>query len=273
MRTFDRDARQIIDQTFGKRGPGRTWSKVQGFTFVFMGTMQKMVNMATWYGSYRKSIDEGKTARRAHNIADASVRQSQSGGGMKDLAAIQRGGEATQLMTLFYTYFSVLHNRLTETGRQAMGKQRVKDSPVVAARLAWLIFLPVIFEAMMRGREPEDDDNAAWWWAKQMALYGVVTIPLARDAASKLLGEYGYTFTPVAGTIAKVIRGLGSIGDAIDPNEDLTDGEMKGLLNAAGFAAKLPAGQLWVLYKWFEGFKEGTLEEPVRELIYQRREQ
>ena len=273
MRTFDRDARQIIDRTFGERGAARQWNKVQGFTFVLMGTMQKMVNMATWYGAYRKAIDEGKTARRATNIADASVRQSQSGGGVKDLAAIQRGGEATQLMTLFYTYFSVLHNRLTETGRQAMGKQRVKDSPVVAARLAWLILLPVITEAIMRGREPEDEEARAQWWLKQFVLYGLVTVPVVRDIASGVMGEYGYTFTPVAGTIEKIVRGLGGIGDAIDPNEEMTEAEVKGLLNAAGFAAKLPAGQLWVLYKWFQGFNEGTLEEPIRELIYQRREQ
>ena len=272
MRTFDRDARQIIDQNFVKVGAQKTWNKWQAYTFALMGTVQKMVNMATWYGAYSKAIDEGKSEERATQYADATVRQSQSGGGVKDLAAIQRGGEGQQMFVMFYTYFSVLHNRLTETGRQAKGRQRVKDTPHVAARLTWLILLPVFFEAMARREWPDEDEEPISWWAKKILLYGMVTIPFARDIAGGVVGEYGYNMSPVASVLEKAVRGMQGIGAALDPEEEMTDGQLRGLFDAVGVAARLPSGQLWIIYNWLNRAASDELESPIHELIYKARE-
>jgi hypothetical protein len=272
MRTFDRDARQIIEQTFVKTGAAKTWNKWQAYTFALMGTVQKMVNMAAWYGAYTKAIDEGKSEERATQFADAVVRQSQSGGGVKDLAAIQRGGEGQQMFVMFYTYFSALHNRLTEVGRQAKGKQRIKDTPHVAARLTWLIFLPVFFEVAARRQWPDEDDEPISWWAKKIFLYGMVTVPFARDIASGVVGEYGYNMSPVASILERVVRGFQGIGAALDPEDEMTESQMRGLLDAVGVAAKLPTGQLWILYNWAARAAADELESPAHELIYKARE-
>lgn len=273
MRTFDRDARQIIEQTFTKTGAAKTWVKWQAYTFALMGTVQKMVNMATWYGAYAKAIDEGKNETRATQYADASVRQSQSGGGVKDLAAIQRGGEGQQMFVMFYTYFSVLHNRLSETGRQVKGKQRIKDTPHVAARLTWLILLPVFFEALARNEWPDEDDEPISWWLRRSMLYGLVTIPMARDIASGVAGEYGYNMSPVASLLERSVRGLQGVVGLFDPEGEMTEGQMRGLMDAVGVTAKLPTGQLWILYNWLARATEGELENPVHELIYKAREE
>ena len=272
MRTFDRDARQIIEQTFVKTGAAKTWNKWQAYTFALMGTVQKMVNMATWYGAYSKAIDEGKNEERATQFADAVVRQSQSGGGVKDLAQIQRGGEGIQMFTMFYTYFSVLHNRLSETGRQAKGKQRIKDTPHVAARLTWLLLLPVFFEAMARREWPDEDDEPISWWLKKIMLYGMVTVPFARDLASGVVGEYGYNMSPVASVLEKVVRGAQGVVAGLDPEGEMTEGQLRGLFDAVGVTAKLPTGQLWILYNWLARAAEDELESPVHELIYKARE-
>ncbi len=271
MRTFDRDARQIIEQTFVKTGAAKTWNKWQAYTFALMGTVQKMVNMAAWYGAYTRAIDEGKNEERATQFADAVVRQSQSGGGIKDLAAIQRGGEGQQMFVMFYTYFSVLHNRLSETGRQAKGKQRIKDTPHVAARLTWLILLPVFFESLARREWPDEDDEPISWWMKKIFLYGMVTVPFARDIASGVVGEYGYNMSPVASILERVVRGAQGIGAALDPEDEMTESQMRGLMDAVGVAAKLPTGQLWILYNWAARAAEDELESPVHELIYKAR--
>ena len=272
MRTFDRDARQIIEQNFAKQGAAKQWNKIQGYTFALMGLMQKFVNTATWYGAYEKAIKEGKSEQRATEYADASVRQSQSGGGVKDLASIQRGGEGQQMLVMFYTYFSVLHNRLSETGRQAKGKQRVKDSPHVIARLTFLIMLPVLFEALARREWPDEDEEPVWWWAKRTMLYGVVTIPFVRDMASGMFGEYGYNMSPVASVLEKVARGGQGIGAMIDPDEEMTDAQLRGLFDTVGVVAKVPSGQLWIMYNWLRRAAEGELENPIHELIYKPRD-
>lgn len=272
MRTFDRDARQVIDQNFVKFGGQKTWNKWQAYTFALMGTIQKTVNMASWYGAYSKAIDEGQSEQRATQYADAVVRQSQSGAGVKDMAAIQRGGEGSQMFTMFYTYFSVLHNRLTESGRQLKGKQRIKDTPHVAARLTWLILLPVFFESLARREWPDEDEEPISWWAKRIMLYGIVTVPFARDIASGVAGDYGYNMSPVASLLEKSVRGIQGIGAAFDPEEEMTDGQLRGLFDAVGVTAKLPSGQLWILYNWLNRAASDELESPIHELIYKARE-
>lgn len=272
MRTFDRDARQIIEQEFTKQGAAKQWTKIQGYTFALMGLMQKFVNMATWYGSYEQSIKAGKSEEQATNTADASVRQSQSGGGLKDLASIQRGGEGQQMLVMFYTYFSVLHNRLSETGRQLKGKQRIKDSPNVIARLTFLIMLPVFFESMARREWPEEEDEPVWWWAKRTMLYGVVTVPFVRDMASGIFSQYGYNMSPVASVLEKVARGGQGIGAIIDPEAEMTDAQLRGIFDTVGVTAKIPSGQLWILYNWLRSLEAGELENPVHELIYKPRD-
>ncbi len=272
MRTFDRDARQIIEQQFMRRGAARAWNKMQGYTFALMGTVQKFVNMATWYGAYAKAIDQGKSEERATKIADAGVRQAQSAGGVKDLAAVQRGGEAVQMFTMFYTFFSVLYNRLTETGRQAKGRQRIKDTPHVVARLSYLIFLPVFFEALARREWPDEEDEPLWWWAKRTALYGMVSVPFARDLAEGAFGEYGYNFSPVVSVLEKAVRGAQGIGAAFDPEEEMTEGQLRGLFDAVGVTAKIPSGQLWITYNWLNRAASDELESPVHELFYKARD-
>jgi hypothetical protein len=51
----------------------------------------------------------------------------------------------------------------------------------------------------------------------------------------------------------------------------MTESQMRGLMDAVGVAAKLPTGQLWILYNWAARAAEDELESPVHELIYKAR--
>jgi len=253
LTTFDRDIRKTVDEMFGKQN---VWDAPKQYAFHMMGYIQKTVNMITWQGAYENAIEAGESHERAVNIADASVRQSQSAGGVKDLAQIQRGTPTHQIFVMFYTYFSVLYNRLTDTGKD------IKElKPEVVARLSYLILMPVFFETLLRGKEPEDEDEWLEWFAVQSALYTLTTIPFARDIASGAMGEYGYSITPVEKFGQAVSRAYKGAMD----DDEMTEAEFRAAFDALGVAFKLPTGQAWSFYEYMRDIDD--VEDPIRELI------
>lgn len=255
INTFDRDVRQTVDSVFGKTG---LWDARKQYAFYLMGYMQKTVNMVTWQGAYDQVIDE-----RGHDdavkYADAVVRQTQSAGGVKDLAAIQRGNHAKQIFTMFYTFFNVLYNRLTDVTRE--------NAPAAAARLTWLVFLPVLFEGLLRNKVPEEEEEWLQWFALNSALYGVTTIPFVRDIVSGALSSYGYSVTP-AGEFGKdIARATDGAYDLIVNDEEMTEAEFKAAFDALGIAAKLPTSQAWSTYQYLQKLDQGDIEDPLREFL------
>jgi hypothetical protein len=277
---FDRDIRNLSDQAFGKLGPSRFLgilgiekAKIKRFqqsAFLPIAYVQKTVNQATWWGAYEKAIDEGRDEQGAINFADAIVRQSQSGGGTKDLAAIQRGGPAKQTLALFYTFFSVLYNRLEDVVRVS-GMQK-KSVPEMAARLAVLLVIPAMFEGWARDEGPDEDEEEEylWWLAKRVALYGITTLPLVRDVVNGYLGEFGYNYSPIGTGLNTAVRALKSIEKYREEGE-LTDSQMKALVKTFGLFMKLPVSSIFKAYQYNKKLEEEGFEstkEKVSEAIF-----
>jgi hypothetical protein len=192
------------------------------------------------------------------------------------LAAIQRGSEGLQAISMFYTFFSQLHQRLSETGRQMKGKQRIKGTPNVIARLTWLVMLPVFMEVVVRREWPDEDEEPVEFWLKRILLYGTVTIPILRDVANGVFSDYGYSVSPVAQTGKRIVGGLTGIwnigGNVLGlHDEEITDAQMRGIMDTIGVTAKLPTGQLWILYNWLKRAESDELENPLHELVYKAR--
>jgi hypothetical protein len=61
-------------------------------------------------------------------FADKTVRNAHGGGGVKDMAAIQRGNEFQKLFTMFYTFWNHNINRIIDTAK------RVKELPARTVR-------------------------------------------------------------------------------------------------------------------------------------------
>jgi hypothetical protein len=61
-------------------------------------------------------------------FADKTVRNAHGGGGVKDMAAVQRGNEFQKLFTMFYTFWNHNINRIIDTAK------RVGELPRTFAR-------------------------------------------------------------------------------------------------------------------------------------------
>ncbi|WP_420997592.1 hypothetical protein ACKI2N_012325 [Cupriavidus sp. 30B13] len=113
---------QVQDQSAAKERVGR-------YAYFLMMRAQQMVDMPTWLGAYEKAIADGNAEDRAIGLADQAVIDAQGGGQTKDLSAIERGGPAQKLFTVFYSFMNTTLNA-------GVAQTMTADTPAKRARLA-----------------------------------------------------------------------------------------------------------------------------------------
>jgi hypothetical protein len=233
LHNTDREVRHALGKLSGKQG---AWKSMQRFSLLgIAGAQLYMVDFPTWIGAYNRAIAGGATDKDAVRAADGVLRTSQTAGGLKDLAAIQREPGVTKALTMFYSYFSLLYN----LGAQAIGNTKsVRDVPQLAARAFILLLLPTAAEAIMRQDWPDDDEDYATWLALKASMYGLSTIPLLRELTGIAEG-FGYSVTPLDSFGKSLGKSVAGVAKALD------DGEMdaktvKALIGVLGFGTGAP---------------------------------
>jgi hypothetical protein len=93
--------------------------------FYLIQQAQAIADIPTWLGQYEKSLEAGVDEATAIALADQAVLDSQGGGQVKDLAAVQRGGPMMRLWTNFYSFFNVTYNLSAESVLRYKGQGNV----------------------------------------------------------------------------------------------------------------------------------------------------
>jgi hypothetical protein len=230
---MDRDIREygMGRMRFIPAGKPKTlYQLVADNPYLLIMEFQKRVNAITLLAAKSKAEDMGLSGKDVVQYAESVVRTTQSGGGLKDLAGIQSGSEITKALTPFYTYFSVLYNRLSEAGRKDLIQGFVKGNTAAdkmrgahefATNYVWLILAPVIIENLMMGDREGDEDllNDLMW---DQLLYPMTAIPLARDIASSMVLGFEPE-TPMTGALDSVIKGTKGTYDLMTGEGNWTD--------------------------------------------------
>lgn len=254
LENYDRDIRDYARRKGTLEGAEGAW-------FYFIGYMDLATSIPTWLGAYRKAMDgavagmEGGQEELAIDYADKVVRQTQAAGAAKDLASVQRGGEAWRLFTMFYSSMSIIFNQLERAGqRYAL----TRNAPQLAATIALIWFAPVVLEAAIRGEQPDDDEGWAKFLAKKIAAYPFGTVVLVRDLVGSL-ERRDFSLSPVAEIGSNIRKAVLAAGKALHPDE-ITRAEWKALVNTIGYLAKLPSAQVWktveYLHDWMTGIEQ-----------------
>lgn len=132
--TMDRDMGDVLKRN--KANPGdKIMNAVEEKAFWFISRTDLMLACPMWVSEYERvfqeSMDKKMTPEQAEREAvlagDAAVRRTFGSGQIQDLAAVQKGSEFTKTFTMYYSFFSVVHNALMMKvfeARQATFKKR-----------------------------------------------------------------------------------------------------------------------------------------------------
>lgn len=257
--------RELAEVRAQVKGAGKTRQTIDGTAYFLMLRAQQLVDVPTWWGAYEKAIAAGELEARAVALADQAVIDSQGGGTVKDLSAIERGGPALKLFTTFYQFFNVTLNNATAQTMTNESKAKT------AADYLLLFVVPVILGALMKsvvtpGDSGDDDPEKL---AKRLAgeeisflfglMFGVREISGAVQAATGT-SQYGTDYSGPAGL--RPISDLAKLGKQVHQGE--ADAALRrAVIRTAGEVLRLPAAQVNRSLDGAQALSEGRTENPA----------
>lgn len=250
---------QVQDQSAFNEFIGR-------YAYFMMMRVQQVVDVPTWWGAYEKAIAAGNEETRAIALADQAVIDAQGGGQTKDLSAIERGGPALRLFTVFYSF---MNTALNLGVAQTMGANTPKKRAKLAVDYLMLYTVPAVLGYFMKnaltpGDSGDDDldEIARKLLAEQLGyLMGLMVVVREFGEVAKIVsGNPSFGYQGPAG-----IRG---ISDAQKFAQQAQQGEFddafrKSAVNLLGDFTGLPAAQINRTITGTQALAEGKTENPA----------
>lgn len=228
--------------------------------------MQQTVDMPTWMGAYEKAMAEDGDESRAIALADQAVKDAQGSGLTMDLSAIERGGQAAKLFTVFYSFMNTTLNlaaasKMTRTSRVKF----VTDLLLLTVIPA--VLMVIVKDALVPGDDGEDDEA----FYKKMAaatldnMLGLFVLGREVAMAAKLatgLEDFGDYRGPAGLRVISDATGLAKQVGQLWEGGELDDAFRKSAVNLVGSLFGLPAAQINRTWTGTEAIIEGKTENP-----------
>ncbi len=239
--------------------------RLNASAYVLMMRFQQAVDVPTWLGAYEKATADGQAEDRAVALADQAVIDAQGGGQTKDLSAIERGGPAQKLFTVFYSF---MNTALNLGVAQGMTNQNAAKT---AADMALLFVVPAVFgellkDALTPGDAGDDDWNKL---AKKLAgaqlgfLFGLFVVGREFAEAAKTaagLSDHSRDYQGPAGL--RFIADTGTFAKQASQGE-FDDAFRKAAVNVVGSLLGLPAAQINRTVTGAQALNEGKTSNPA----------
>lgn len=227
--TMDRDMAEIV------RGTGKAasvYNDVQKMAFWFITKTDLMLACPLWLHEYervyQKLIHENKMPldkieSKAVEAGDKAVRKIFGSNRTVDMAEVQRGSEIEKMLTMYYSYFSVVHNAMISKGYDyARNKKNGKLKaivPIAKGILFWYI-VPAVMEAAFRALISDSEDepeDIAYKAGANVVNTAVGGLPIIRDVVPMVLrlaldGQYyGMSNSPLNEGIDQIIKTFNAV--------------------------------------------------------------
>lgn len=255
---FLRNRAETMDRDFGRLVKDNSNSAITKSAFWLITKTDLMLACPLWMHEYQKAYQDGiakgvdpvNVEAAAVRAGDAAVRRVFGSGQTVDMAEIQRGNEFTKQLTMFYSYFSVMHNAIVlkvwEARKARVDGKKLTQAmaPVLTGIIFWMA-IPAVIEAGISAMIDDDDDDLADV-AKGAGITFISTavggIPVLRDALPMALkaaaGEpvYNIRNNPLNETAAQMLNVTRAINS---DNKDALD-VAKAVLRMADMITGLP---------------------------------
>ncbi|MEX2125493.1 MAG: hypothetical protein WD795_16490 [Woeseia sp.] len=229
-RLLNREVGEILNTVRGQ-------SRLTSAYFLPIQVMQAGVDIPTWMGAYHKAAHDGQDDATAIALADQAVLDSQSGGALKDQAAVQRGSQWKKLWTNFYSYFSVTWQLSAESVARFRGDRNVAR---LATDFLLLYSVPAVLGLLLRDalRGDLDDDELPEKLVREQLTYLIGVFPYFREIGSAVQG-YSYG-GPSGGSFFAELNRLVTQTEQGEADEGL----LRSANKVAGIALHYPAAQV-----------------------------
>lgn len=259
--------RELAELRNRVKNKSKTKENIDATMYLMMMSMQRLVDIPTWWGAYEKAIAEGNDQERAVDLADQSVIDAQASGTTKDLSAIERGGPVQKLFTVFYSFMNASLN----LGYAKTMTEQSKAKLSVDYLLLYVV--PVImFAALKDALTPGDSGDWDDWES--------ILNRVLKEELSFLMGmfvgirELGPIYDAAQGKPVgyQGPAGLRPVGDAIKLAKEVGQGEMdsglrKAIINLAGSIFGLPSAQINRSITGAEALNDGDTDNPAAVLF------
>jgi hypothetical protein len=263
-KTLNREVNEIQSMV---RDKGKVRAAADRVMFLPLTITQQMVDLPTWWGAYQQALDAGQADARAVALADQAVLDAQSGGQVKDLAGIQRGGPLLKLWTTFYGFFNSTYN-LTVESTKATDFHKPGQVLQLATNYLLLWTLPALLGTLLKnaltGGDWNEDKLAKKMIGDQISyLFGMmVGLRDVAGAAQSVAGVNEFN-TGYGGP-----SGGRFFGEVYKLAQQAHQGEadmalFKALDNVIGILFKLPSGQLNRTVEGAVALNEGQTDNPA----------
>lgn len=227
--------------------------------FDVMTIVDLSMSLPLWLSEYQRvyqemisaDTDAGIVDREAVSAADKAVRKIFGSGDIKDLAPIQKGSELQKNISMYYSFFNILYQRLhTANMKRRRSKMHGEDLKAQLAPLAKTILfslvMPGAIEQLIKAMSDDDEDDAVTIFAKMLrgaGDYTVGMIPVIRDVYSMAMtlifdGKYYSSRSlPIYDAVNGVIKTIQSIKS---DRQDWIDTTRIGLRSSVGAVAGVP---------------------------------
>lgn len=247
--TMDRDQNDALKNS----------NPITKHAFDVMTLVDFSMSLPLWLSEYQRiyqemvgvDADVSIVEREAVSAADKAVRKIFGSGDIKDLAPIQKGSELQKNLSMYYSFFNILYQRLhianmKRRRAKIRGEELKAQLAPLAKTILFSLVMPGATEQLIRSMFDDDDDDAVTVFLKMLRGVGDYTvgmIPVIRDVystAMKLIFDGKYYSSrplPIYDALDGVMKTVQSIKS---DRQDWIDTSRLGLRSTAGAIKGVP---------------------------------
>jgi hypothetical protein len=260
FRNMNRDMREKMDTLIESHRWDSFVAEAVRWGFRPIVKLEQGFRITTFLDTYKKAIAAGETEDDARALGDSAVRTHHGAHGLPDLPAIMRSSEAAKVFTMFYGYFSTMHN----WRRQMPDAVRRRDWDTMMT-VAWgTTLLPALFSMALYNKYDGDDEDGPYFrwvrnFVKAVGLESAGGIPGIREAANYWL-EWQEPKTALEGLVKAVAitgRDIKRFAEGKDVKAPIQH-----TMNTIGLATGLPLGQVGRTIQGIRDVQTGAQDMP-----------